>query len=231
MFDGLGEMLQRIGDAIAGLVRRIGTSPIVQAALAAGGRLFRPLANALAPAYGAGQTWYLKREPRERTLLKIAAAIGGVLILYSFIYQPFIGLRADMQDRVEARQRELIQVRGLMRSYDRMQAALATAEKQTVPDKDFSLFSVMEQTLDHSVGRTKIGSITPSERPLAGGFQQHVVDLKLTGVSLAQIVDTLYGVQSLPVPVTVSNLHIKQQSQDSYSYDVDMTCMALGRSG
>ena len=57
-----------------------------------------------------------------------------------------------------------------------------------------------------------------------------MVDLKLTGLSLPQIVDTLYGVQSLPVPVTVSNLHIRQRTQDSYSYDVDMTCMALGRS-
>ena len=117
-----------------------------------------------------------------------------------------------------------------MHSYDRLRVELAEAEKGTVADKDFSLFSVIEQTLDHSVGRDKIGSITPSDRPLTGGFQQHIVDLKLTGLSLPQIVDTLYGVQSLPVPVTVSDLHIRQRTQDSYSYDVDMTCMALGRS-
>lgn len=231
MIDGLSEMVRRIGGAIAALLGWIATSRIVQGAAAGLGRLVRPAIGALAPAYAAAHGWYLKREPRERTLLKIAGAIGAVLILYSFIYVPFAGLREDLQDRVEAKQRELIQVRGLMHSYDRMRAALAAAEKQTVPDKDFSLFSVMEQTLDRSVGRRKIGSITPSERPLAGGFQQHVVDLKLTGVSLAQVVEALYGVQSLPVPVTVSNLHIKQQSQDSYSYDVDMTCMALGRSG
>jgi hypothetical protein len=117
-----------------------------------------------------------------------------------------------------------------MGSYNRMKAQLAEAQKGTVADKNFSLFSVIEQTLDRTVGRTKIGSITPSDRAVAGGFDQHVVDLKLTGLSLPQIVDTLYGVQSLSVPVTVADLHIRQQSQNTYNYDVDMTCMALGRS-
>jgi len=231
MFDSLRGIVQRIGGAIAAMLSGIAASRIVLGITAAAALLIRPVINALAPAYTAGHSWYLKREPRERMLLKIAGAIGGALILYSFIYVPFVDLREDMQDRVGARQRELIQVRGLMRSYDRMRAALGAAEKQTVPGKNFSLFSIIEQTLNSSVGRAKIGSITPSERALAGGFQQHVVDLKLTGVSLAQVVDALYGVQSLPVPVTVSNLHVKQQAEDPYSYDVDMTCIALGRSG
>lgn len=230
MMERLQDLLQTVGDAIASLINALASSRPVRAVAAMFSRLFTPLGRRLAPAFSAGQAWYQKREARERLLLKVAGTIGVVFILYNLIYVPLVDLRQDMQDRVEARQRELVQVRALMRSYDRVRADLAEAEKGTVPDKDFSLFSVIEQSLDHSVGRTKIGSITPSDRPLPGGFQQHVVDLKLTGLSLPQIVDTLYGVQSLPVPVTVSNLHIRQLSQDSYSYDVDMTCMALGRS-
>ncbi len=64
---------------------------------------------------------------------------------------------------------------------------------------------------------------------LPGGYQQYTIDLKLSGLSLAQIVDALYGVQTLSVPVTVSNLHIRQRTPDTHSYDVDMTCAALGK--
>jgi Type II secretion system (T2SS), protein M len=230
MTERLQDLLHVLGDAIATLINALASSRPVRALAALIGRAFNPIARRLAPAFSAGRVWYQKREARERLLIKVAGTIGAIFVVYNLIYVPLVDLRQDMQDRVEARQRELVHVRALMRSYDRVRADLSEAEKGTVPDKDFSLFSVIEQSLDRSVGRTKIGSITPSDRPLPGGFQQHVVDLKLTGLSLPQIVDTLYGVQSLPVPVTVSNLHIRQLSQDSYSYDVDMTCMALGRS-
>jgi hypothetical protein len=230
MPDRLTELPRKIGGALAAVFGWLAASAIVRTAANAIGRLTRPIISMLTPAFRNGQAWYQKREPRERLLLKTSGAILGVLVLYNFIYAPVVGLKGDMQDRVDARQRELLQVRHLMASYNRVNAELAEAAKGTVPDKDFSLFSVIEQTLDRTVGRTKIGSITPSDRAVAGGFEQHVVDLKLTGLSLPQIVDTLYGVQSLPVPVTVADLHIRQRSQDSYSYDVDMTCMALGRS-
>ncbi|HTT74471.1 MAG TPA: type II secretion system protein GspM [Candidatus Binataceae bacterium] len=230
MLEQLRESVERIGGAIAALITAIASSRAMQAVAAAISRLFSPIIQRLTPAYRTGEAWYQKREPRERLLLKLAAAIGAVAILYNMIYLPIIGVSEGLQDRVEARQRELIQVRSLMRTYNRVGAELGKAAKGTVADKDFSLFSVIEQTLDHTVGRAKIGSITPSDRPLPGGFQQHVVDLKLTELSLPQIVDTLYGVQSLPVPVTVANLHIRQRAQDPYSYDVDITCIALGRS-
>jgi anti-sigma-K factor RskA len=230
MLDRLRDLVDRFGGAVAALITAIASSRVMQAVAAAISRLLRPAIRRLRPAYRSGYAWYQKREPRERLLIKVAASIAAVVLLYNMIYAPLIDLRGGMQDRVEARQRELIQVRSLMRAYNRVGAELAEAEKGTVADKKFSLFSVIEQTLDRSVGRAKIGSITPSDRPLPGGFQQHVVDLKLTELSLPQIVDTLYGVQSLPVPVTVANLHIRQRTQDSYSYDVDLTCMALGRS-
>ncbi|HUN59919.1 MAG TPA: type II secretion system protein GspM [Candidatus Binataceae bacterium] len=230
MLDSLRDLLARIGNAVAALLTAIISSRLVRLVATALGRLLNPLIQRLTPAYRSGYAWYEKREARERLLIKVAAAIVGVFILYNWIYLPIAGLNNGMQDRIEARQRELIQVRSLMHSYNRVKAELAEAQKGTVADKNFSLFSVIEQTLDRSVGRDKIGSITPSDRPLNGGFQQHIVDLKLVGLNLPQIVDTLYGVQSLPVPVTVSGLHIRQRAQDSYSYDVDMTCMALGRS-
>jgi hypothetical protein len=225
----LTELLRRIGGAFAAFFGWLAGLAVVRAMAAAIGRLAQPIIRMLTPGFRSGQAWYQKREPRERLLLKAVGAILGVLILYNFIYTPVMGLQGDMQDRVAARQRELVRVRSLMISYNRLNGQLAEAEKGTVADKNFSLFSVIEQTLNRTVGRAKIGSITPSDRAVNGGFEQHVVELKLTGLTLPQIVDTLYGVQALAVPVTVANLHIRQRTQDSYSYDVDMTCMALGR--
>lgn len=231
----LRELPEKLRIAAGGLMRAIAGTPVVRKVIggvkSTASREAERIGHLAAPAWNTAHGWYSKREPREKALLRVLGAILGVFVLYNFIYVPLSGLGEGLGDRVSARQRELTEVRGMMRSYDHLKAELAATEKRTVPGKDFSLFSVIEQSLTTTIGRDKIGSITPSDRPVPGGFQQYTVDLKLAGLNLGQIVDALYGVQTLPMPVTVSNLHIRQRGQDPHSYDVDMTCMALGRNG
>lgn len=183
------------------------------------------------PAWASASAWYEKREPREKVLLQVLGVIVALLLGYNLVYSPAVSLRADLADRVVGRRQDLIAVRSMMRTYDRLQASLAQSEKRTVPGKNFSLFSALEQALTNSVGREKIGAISPADHSVPGGFIQYTADVKLNAISLAQIVDTLYSVQTLAVPVTVSNLQIHEHAQDSHSYDVDMSCIALGRNG
>lgn len=191
-----------------------------------------PVVQRFAPAWNSGRAWYEKREPREKVLLNTLGAILSVLLFYNFVYEPIIDLRQDLADRVEARRHDLVEVRGMMVTYARLSNELAAAEKLTVPrGHDFSLFSLLEQTLTSAVGHDKIGSLTPSDHPVAGGLTQYTVAVKLTEVSLPQVVDALYGIERISVPVTISNLQVQEHSTDSHSYDVDLTCMAVSRNG
>lgn len=188
--------------------------------------------SAAKPAWDSARTYYDHREPREKLLLNIAGAVIGLLLLYSLIYAPIVGLRNGLTDNVAERRDDLVQIRSLMRSYDRLRTGLQAAQERTVANpKTFSLFSVIEQTLTKSVTRDHIGSIAPSDHEVAGGFRQYTVDVKLTGVTLTQVVDVLYGVQTLPNPVSVSSLQLRENARNSRSFDADMTCVALSKNG
>jgi type II secretory pathway component PulM len=191
----------------------------------------RRLQESTAPARASAQAWYEKREPREKVLLRILGSVFAILLLYSLVYLPITSLRDSLADRISRRQQDLIEVRGMMRSYARLQSDLGAAQNRTVPGKDFSLFSVLEVALTKSVGREKIDSITPADHPVPGGLRQYTVEVKLSAISLAQVVDTLYGVQTLAVPVTVSSLQVRDHAQNPHAFDVEMTFMALGKSG
>jgi type II secretory pathway component PulM len=197
--------------------------------------LARPLSRRAAaridPLVGQARERYQKLEPREQVLLRIAGALVGVFLAYNLIYIPIVSLSSGLEDRIVQRQRDLAEVRRLTVTYALLKADLATAEHRTVPlGRDFSLFSVVETSLTKSVGREKIGSITPgSDRKLADGFTEYSVQLKLASVSLSQVVDALYGINSMPMPIGVANLRIQRRSQDTHSYDVDLTCVALAR--
>ncbi len=172
---------------------------------------------------------YQKLEPRERILVQIAGGLLGIFLIYNLVYMPIVDLSSGLQSKIAQRQQDLVEVRRLAGTYAQLKANLAKAEKRTVPmGRDFSLFSVVEASMTKSVGRDKIGSITPgSDRKLADGFTEYSVQLKLANVNLAQLVDALYGINTLPMPIGVSNIRIQRRTQDTHSYDVDLTCVAL----
>jgi hypothetical protein len=191
---------------------------------------FERAQKTVAPAWEAAHGWFEKREPREKVLLRLLGAFVGVLLLYELFFAPIVDLRQSLADRVITRRNDLLTVHDLMNTYGRLQRELAAAQNRTVPSgPNFSLFSVVEQTLTKSVGRDRIGSLTPSDHAVSGGFRQYTVDVKLSGISLAQVVDALYGVQSMAMPVSVSHLELRPRTGDTHSYDVNMTCMSLGK--
>lgn len=186
----------------------------------------------LNPYWQQATQWYAKREAREKLLLGLLGGLISVLLLYNLVYVTARDWREDLAARVESRRLQVTRVRAMMRNYERLRLELASTQKRTVPGgKDPALFSVLEMTLTNSVGRAKIGSITPSEHQVPGGFEQYTVQVKLNEIALAEIVDTLYSVQSLNVPVTVSSLQIHQHARDSHTYDVELTCTTLGKTG
>ncbi|MGD1028452.1 MAG: type II secretion system protein GspM [Candidatus Binatus soli] len=174
---------------------------------------------------------YQKLEPRERILVQIAGGLVGAFLIYKLIYMPIVDLSLGLQDKIVQRQQDLAEVRRLAATYAQLKAELASAERHTVPPgKDFSLFSVIEASMTKSVGRQKIGSIAPgSDRKLTDGFTEYSVQLKLDNVNLAQLVDALYGINSLSMPIGISDIRIQRRTQDPHSYDVDLTCVALAK--
>ncbi|MGH7781095.1 MAG: type II secretion system protein GspM [Candidatus Binataceae bacterium] len=182
------------------------------------------------PLIAQGQARYQKLESRERTLLQIGTALVAIFLLYNIIYTPIVDFSSGLDQRIVEREHDLTSVRHLAANYAAVKAELESAEHSTVPrNKDFSLFSVVESSFTKSVGRDKITSITPADdKKLSDGLVQYSVVLKLENVNLKQIVDALYSVRTLPVPVGVANLRIQRRTPDTHSYDVDITCVALG---
>jgi type II secretory pathway component PulM len=195
------------------------------------GTYARQAQNWVSPRYRVLRTRYYKLEKREHRLLQLAALILAVLAGYNLIYLPILSYQSGLEDEIVARQRDLAEVRQMVVTYRRLKTELASLEKNTAPPaKDFSLTSILTTALNGAVEAEKIGGISGEpDKPISDQFTQYSVLLKLNGVSLPQLVDVLYQIKSLKVPVVVSNLSIRKHNPDPHSYDVDMTCSVLGK--
>jgi Type II secretion system (T2SS), protein M len=180
-----------------------------------------------------GRSRFQKLEPRERFLVQMAALLIGVLAVYNFVYSPIVNMSDDLQQKIVQRRVDLLEVRRLATTYLELKADLTQAEHHTVPlSRDFALFSVVESAMTKSFGRDKIASIVPDQpRKVSDNLTEFSVKLSLSNVTLQQVVDALYGLSTLPVPVGVDDLHIQRRTPDTHSFDVNMTCVALAKNG
>ena len=162
--------------------------------------------------------------------------LGGGLIagflVYDFVLVPLRQARSKLDSEVVGRRHELAAVVRMVQEYKSLEREVATAQNRALAaGKDFSLFSVLEAKLSQSFGRDKITSISPSEKKLAGELMEHRVDLKLENLNLSQVVDALYKIEHLSPPVIVAELRIKKRPNNPHSFDVDLSCFAVGKAG
>jgi type II secretory pathway component PulM len=185
----------------------------------------------VSPQYRQLRNRYYKLEKRERLLVKMAGAALGIFLLYSFIWSPIVSYQSDLEDEIAARQQDLTEVRKMTGIYRHLQSELTALEKNTAPSgNDFSLPSTLSTALNGAVETDKIAGINNQpDKPISNQFIQHSAALRLTGVSLTQLVDVLYRIKTIRVPVVVSDLSIKKHGQDPHAFDVDMTCSVLGK--
>ena len=173
--------------------------------------------------------FYQRLSPRERTLL-VAASVAVLCIgLYSFIWQPLADGRVLMARQIGLKEKQLENIQqtrekylDLLRQFEASQAVLEKA------DEKFSLFPHIESTVSQVLGgRDKILSMNPQSKIIGGAYREESVELKLTGISLKELVDMLYQIEKGPHPLRVTRLLVKKRYRDPRTFDVTATVSML----
>lgn len=169
-------------------------------------------------------SFYQRLSARERMLVSIAAGAVLLIGLYSLVVDPLADLRERIGSRIAQKERELVEIQrmrdayfDLLRQYETSQAVLAK------PQSGFSLFSHIESTVSQVVSREHITSMNPGNKALGNAYREESVELKLTGISLKQLVDMMYRIEKGPHQLRMTRLHVKKQTKDPHSFDVTAT--------
>src|SRR5579863_2981616 len=92
----LRELPERLRIAAVQRMRALANAPLVHRSIervnTIAAREAERMGGLVAPAWQAAHGWYAKREQREKALLRLLGIVLGAIVLYNFIYLPFIGL-------------------------------------------------------------------------------------------------------------------------------------------
>lgn len=171
---------------------------------------------------------YQRLSSRERAL--VGLAVGAVLVigLYTLVWQPLEDGRTQLARRIVAKQRDLVEMQqmrdtylDLLTQFELRQGIIKKA------DPKFSLFPHIESTVGLVVGRDHIAAMNPQNKDIAGAYREDSVEIKLTAVSLAQLVDLMYRIEKDKQPLRITRLQIKKRLRETQQFDVTATVSML----
>ncbi len=172
--------------------------------------------------------YYTRLAPRERLLVGVAALSVVLISLYSFVWDPLQASRASIARRITAKEKDLAEIQKERETYldlrNRVEANQAVLSQG---DPNFSLFAYLDNAVGQTVGREHVTSMNPSTKNIGSDYQEELVEIHLTQISLPQLVDLLYRIEKGDHPLRFSRLQVKKRYNDIRNFDVTATVSLL----
>ena len=153
----------------------------------------------------------MKLAKRERLYVSLAASAIALFILLEFLILPFFKERSRMKRGIIDKQVEL---RAVMESSARLKALRNNSQglEQSLirREKGFALFSFLERAAGTAKVKENIKSMKPSISKGPGDYKESTVEMKIEAVTLQQLVDYLYQIESPENVVYIKSMSIQE---------------------
>ena len=160
--------------------------------------------------------------PRERLLLGGAGALVLLLLVWLF-GSTLAERRQTVAAQIAASERDLAEMVRMRDRHAALRAEIeAVRQRLTQGGADFSLFAHLEGVGRDTVGRERIAAMNPSTRTVNETLQEEDVEMRLSGVSLRELVALLYRIEKTELPLLVSRLQLKKRFDQPYVFDATL---------
>ncbi|MGE0820787.1 MAG: type II secretion system protein GspM [Candidatus Binatia bacterium] len=163
--------------------------------------------------------------PRERQFVMAAGVVVLGVCLSLVVIDPLWSMHSRLRSRLVAKERELRDIITLATAYDKLRRTLESARPSS--QANLSPFAFLEGLATSTLGRDKLAAISPVGREERSGVTQESIELKLSSVSLQELVELLYKIDTAGTALRCSQISIKKRYKDPYTFDVTLTTIAL----
>lgn len=163
--------------------------------------------------------------PREQRFVYAAGVAFGLVLLYLLVIDPLWQMQVDMHARVAAKERELQEMVALRQEY--LMTRTEVERAQSTAGSTFSPVAFLEDLTNNTIGQEKVLAITPLIQENQADVTIETIELKLSGVSLRELVNLLYKIDTTGARLHPSQLSIKKRYKDPYTFDVLLTTLAI----
>ncbi|HYC57562.1 MAG TPA: type II secretion system protein GspM [Candidatus Binatia bacterium] len=167
--------------------------------------------------------------PREQRLLAIFGGLLAVVALWSFVIAPVLGGRERIAGEIATLSEDLADLEKLARQIRSAQAGASDKPRATESEAGFSLLAFVDKAARASLRSESIAAMSPGQRALDQGRQESTVELRLSSVTLPEVVELLRSIESEEGAVYVKQFQVKKRYDDPSRFDASLVTATVTR--
>jgi general secretion pathway protein M len=158
----------------------------------------------------------MKLAKREKYLVSFAAIAIALFLIFQFLVFPFFEERKRIQRGIRAREEGLKEMVRLEAEYQIHKKGFQGIKQILARrEKGFTLFSFLEKAAGESELKGHIKYMKPSDSKGTGPYKESMVEMKLEGITLNQLVGYLYRIESAENIVSIKRISIQENKKES----------------
>ena len=167
---------------------------------------------------------------RERIAIGIGIGFAGIFILLKFFIFPFVDTRERLERSLAVHTRNYVEIQQLRASYldmkDRADQAKIRFERRR---RGFTLFSFLEELAAQVGIKDRITSMKPTSNKLKDSpYTQSLVDMKLNGISMEQMAQFIYRIESSQNMIHIRRLSLSKKEDEKSLLNVILQVETYG---
>jgi len=146
---------------------------------------------------------------RERLFIGGAGAALLVFLIFKLTIAPLFKYSAELDRQIVTARRQFNEMRTTQQEYQRQKSVVDSINSQLKKQPNFAILSRLDELAGQTGIRNKILQITPQVSPPSEVYKEEVVEVKIDGVTLEQLVRYLHQVESSPQLLKIKRLDIR----------------------
>ena len=153
---------------------------------------------------------------REKYFVSVSALAIVVFFLLQFLIFPFFESKNRIQRGVLSKKKGLKEIAMFSTEYQAYKkSSRGVAQSLARRKKGFTLFSFLDRAAGEAEVKTHMKYMKPSVSTGSGPYKESLVEMKLEGITLRQLVGYLYRIESPENVVSVKRISIRENKGDS----------------
>jgi len=164
-------------------------------------------------------------QSRERLFIGGAGAALVLFLIFKLTIDPLFKYSAELDRQIVTVRRQLNEIRTMQQDYQRHKSVIDSINSQLKKHPNFAIFSRLEELASQTV--TKILKINPMPSPPSELYKEELVEVKMQGVALEQLVRYLHQVESSPQLLKIKRLDIRPRPDNRQILNVTFRVSAF----
>lgn len=170
----------------------------------------------------------MKLAKREKYVVMIASCFIIIFFLFQLFIFPFFEKRERLQKGILIKKKEFNEMGMLIAEYQTLQSNSKGIDNILAQrKKGFTLFSFLEQEAGAAQIKDHIKSMKPSTSKGTGPYKELMVEMDLNTLTLRQLVDYLYRIESSHDMILVKRISIAENKKAAGLLDAKLQVMTF----